>query len=149
VVVFGPMSRRRWVGLAGSIRNPSWWMAMWWWYQHKLIRLSGSLLPVVSSFPYMVGLGPTLGPEETVAPASPNDWAARVASTNTSPPPERSDGGGGSPPLGGETEGVVKLSGTSQTGLVSPSGSARLLAEPPPPGFSPGGGRQLAPQFEG
>jgi hypothetical protein len=45
--------------------------------------------------------------------------------------------------------GMVKLWWTFRTGLASPSGSAGLLAEPPPPGFSPGGGRQLTPQFEG
>ncbi len=26
-VLCGGMSRRRWVGLSGSIRNPIWWMA--------------------------------------------------------------------------------------------------------------------------
>jgi len=31
-----PMSRRRWVGLAGSIVIPSWWMATWWWYLNIL-----------------------------------------------------------------------------------------------------------------
>ena len=29
-VLCGGMSRRRWVGLSGSIRNPIWWMATWW-----------------------------------------------------------------------------------------------------------------------
>jgi hypothetical protein len=83
-------------------------------------QVVGIMAAVVSSFLDVVGLGPTLGPEETVAPASPNDWAARVASTNTSPPPERSDGGGGSPPLGSETEGGGEAVGDVSDGFGIP-----------------------------
>jgi hypothetical protein len=39
------MSLRLSGGESGSIRSPFWWMAMWWWNQHSVARLSGSWLP--------------------------------------------------------------------------------------------------------
>ena len=41
----GRMRRRLWGGVVGSMVKPWPWMAMWWWNQQTVDRLSGSVRP--------------------------------------------------------------------------------------------------------
>ena len=42
----GLRSRLRWGGEVGSMRWPWPWITTWWWNQHRVVRLSGSVRPL-------------------------------------------------------------------------------------------------------